>query len=76
MAHEPQSAVDHEEVLNAGTSSGQQRCSVPAKEFTDPLKHLFLPLAHLDGMHRMVGSNLLTGLAAADRFHSDLCLEL
>jgi hypothetical protein len=27
-------------------------------------------------MHRMVGSNLLTGLAAADRFHSDLCLEL
>jgi len=37
---------------------------------------LFLPLAHLDWVHRMVGGNLLKGLAAAHHFHSDLCLEL
>jgi hypothetical protein len=46
-----------------------------AKEFTGPLKQLFLARAPLDWMRRMVGCNLLKSLAAADCFHRDLCLE-
>jgi hypothetical protein len=40
------------------------------------LQELLLLLAHLDGMPAMVSGNLLKGLAATDRFHGHLGLEL
>jgi hypothetical protein len=40
------------------------------------LSRLLLPLAHLDGVYRMINSDLLERLAATDRLHGDLGLEL
>ena len=42
------------------------------ERLTVTIEKLPLPLAHLDGVNGVVGSDLLDRLAATDRFHSDL----
>ncbi len=48
----------------------------PGKQFTGAIQELPLPLAHLDRVNGVVGSDLLGRLAATDRLHGDSGLEL
>jgi hypothetical protein len=46
------------------------------EQLTGALQQLLLPLAHLDWVDAMVGGDLLDRLAATDRLHGNLGLEL
>ena len=45
------------------------------KQLTGTIEQLLLPLAYLDGVDRVIRSDLLDRLAATDRLHSDSSLE-
>ena len=48
----------------------------PAEQLAGTVQQLALPLAHLDRVNGMAGGYLLDRLAATDRLHGDLGLEL
>jgi hypothetical protein len=52
------------------------RLLAPGEQVAGTLQQLLLPLAHLDRVHRMISGDLLERLAATDRLHGDLGLEL
>jgi hypothetical protein len=52
------------------------RLLAPGEQVAGALQQLLLPLAHLDRVHRMISGDLLERLAATDRLHGDLGLEL
>jgi hypothetical protein len=45
------------------------------KQLTGIIEQLLLPLAYLDGVDRVISSDLLDRLAATDRLHGDSSLE-
>lgn len=45
------------------------------KQLTGTIQQLLLPLAYLDGVYRVISSDHLDCLAAADRLHGDSGLE-
>ena len=45
------------------------------KQLTGTIQQLLLPLAYLDGVDRVISSDLLDCLAATDRLHGDSSLE-
>ena len=48
----------------------------PGEQLAGAIEQLALPLAHLDQVNRVIGGDLLDRLAATDRLHGDLGLEL
>ena len=46
------------------------------EQLTGALQQLLFPLAHLDRVNAVISGDLLDGLAATDRLHGDLGLEL
>ena len=48
----------------------------PGEQLTSAIDELPLPLAHLDRVNGVIGSNRLNRLAATDRLHGDPRLEL
>ena len=48
----------------------------PGEQLARAVQQLALPLGHLDRVNGVIGGDLLDRLAATDRLHGDLGLEL